>query len=65
MGAPFAAPVAFVLGNEVSGLSSKDVALCDGAVVIPMLGAKASLNVSVAAGVLFYEALKKGREDGD
>jgi tRNA G18 (ribose-2'-O)-methylase SpoU len=55
-------PVAFVLGNEVSGLSESDIALCGGVVKIPMLGAKASLNVGVAAGVLFYEALRLWRE---
>jgi len=59
-----APPVAFVLGNEVSGLSEEDMALCGGVVKIPMLGAKASLNVGVAAGVLFYEALRLWKERG-
>ena len=55
-----APPLALVLGNEVSGLSEDDLALCDGVLAIPMLGAKASLNVSVAAGVFFYKALELG-----
>jgi len=50
-------PVAFVLGNEVSGLCEAEVSLCDGAVALPMLGAKGSLNVASAAAVLFYLGL--------
>lgn len=44
---------ALVLGNEVSGLSSEVLALCDGVYVIPM-HAKRSLNVSVATGIALF-----------
>ena len=43
-------PVAVVLGHEVEGVRPETVAACDGAVYIPMLGHKTSLNVSVAGG---------------
>jgi TrmH family RNA methyltransferase len=50
---------ALILGNESAGLdatwSGDDVA----AISLPMLGAADSLNVSVAAAVLFYEALRQ------
>mgnify|MGYP000582630265 CR=1 FL=1 len=36
--------------------------LCDHQVVIPMTGQVESLNVSVAAGVLLYEAVRQRRE---
>jgi 23S rRNA (guanosine2251-2'-O)-methyltransferase len=45
--------IAIILGNEVEGITSDVLAMCDGSVVIPM-HAKRSLNVSVAAGVAMY-----------
>lgn len=48
-------PTLFVFGNEVGGISSKLIALCDGAIEIPMSGKKESLNVSVAAGVILFQ----------
>ncbi len=44
----------FVFGNEVRGLSSSLLNLCDVLVEIPMLGKKESLNVSVTAGVILF-----------
>jgi tRNA G18 (ribose-2'-O)-methylase SpoU len=44
-------PTAFVFGNEVDGLSTKVISLCDEVVEIPMRGEKESLNVSVAFGI--------------
>ncbi len=52
-------PVAIVLGSEAAGLSD---AWDDPRVVpvrIPMLGAADSLNVSVAAAILLYEAVRQ------
>ncbi len=49
-------PVALVFGNEVEGLSPSTLRACDEIVEIPMRGTKESLNVSVAAGVLFFKA---------
>ncbi len=46
-----------ILGNEVEGLSAETLTLADNKVEIPM-GAKRSLNVSVATGVAIY-ALKR------
>lgn len=47
-------PTAFVVGNELAGLSETSLAACDGAFEIPMRGMKESLNVAVAFGVAAY-----------
>lgn len=54
-------PVAFVLGNEASGLDDKVLAACDGRVTIPMHGHSDSLNVGMAAAVLCFEAARQRR----
>ena len=48
----------FVLGNEVRGLSKQLRDCCDVILEIPMRGAKESLNVSVAAGIILFSALQ-------
>lgn len=50
--------VALILGNEVFGVHEELLSVCDGAVEIPQLGTKHSLNVSVAAGIAIWEAFK-------
>jgi 23S rRNA (guanosine2251-2'-O)-methyltransferase len=55
-------PIAVVLGGEGSGLRRLTRELCDHMVAIPMAGAVESLNVSVAAGVLLFEALRQRRQ---
>jgi tRNA G18 (ribose-2'-O)-methylase SpoU len=54
-------PVCLVFGNEVEGIPAPIAALCDVDVRIPMLGAKQSLNVAVAGGVVLFELLRKYR----
>ncbi len=51
---PFSGPTAFILGNEGQGLHDKQVAICDWFCHIPQYGCgTASLNVAVAAGIVF------------
>lgn len=54
-------PLCLVLGNEITGVDDEVLAVCDGAVDIPMYGVKHSLNVSVAAGVALFEAVAAWR----
>lgn len=59
--ADLARDVALVIGAEGAGLSQLVKRECDYLVRIPMLGEVASLNASVAAGVLLYEAVRQRR----
>lgn len=47
--------IALILGNEVEGVSKELLNLSDLHLEIPMHGEKGSLNVSVAAGIAFYQ----------
>jgi 23S rRNA (guanosine2251-2'-O)-methyltransferase len=51
--------IALVLGAEGKGVRPLVRRTCDAAVSIPLLGHVGSLNVSVAAGVLLYEARRQ------
>lgn len=51
-------PVAFIFGNEVTGVDKPTLELCDGCIEIPQFGTKHSLNISVAAGIVLWEAVK-------
>jgi 23S rRNA (guanosine2251-2'-O)-methyltransferase len=55
-------PCALVLGNEGAGMHRLVKERCDAVVKIPVMGQIDSLNVSVAAGVILYEALRQRRE---
>ncbi|MCQ2239367.1 MAG: 23S rRNA (guanosine(2251)-2'-O)-methyltransferase RlmB [Bacteroidaceae bacterium] len=55
-------PLCIIMGAEDKGIPYEHLALCDEWVKIPILGNIESLNVSVAAGVLIYEAVKQRRQ---
>lgn len=52
-------PLAIVIGSEGEGISRLVREKCDFLVKIPMIGEIESLNASVAAGVLIYEAVRQ------
>ncbi len=52
-------PTAILLGAEKWGVSEKAANLVDGNIIIPMLGMVQSLNVSVAAAVILFEAQRQ------
>jgi 23S rRNA (guanosine2251-2'-O)-methyltransferase len=56
--------LAVVFGNEVTGVEQSTILKCDGCLEIPQLGMKHSLNVSVAAGVVLWELVRR-RLNGD
>lgn len=60
--ADYTVPLALVMGAEDTGISPQVSELCDSKVSIPILGSIGSLNVSVAAGVMAYEAVRQRRE---
>lgn len=57
--AQYSDPTCIIMGAEDTGVSYENLALCDEWVKIPMKGSIESLNVSVAAGILIYEAIKQ------
>jgi 23S rRNA (guanosine2251-2'-O)-methyltransferase len=52
-------PVAIIMGSEEKGIHISILALCDQEVSIPVYGSIPSLNVSVAASLLMYEAVRQ------
>ena len=52
-------PVAIVMGAEDTGISNDVLRQCDELAAIPIFGPIGSLNVSVAAGLMMYEAVRQ------
>jgi 23S rRNA (guanosine2251-2'-O)-methyltransferase len=57
--ADYCDPVAIIMGAEDTGIHAEILRITDQMVRIPMFGKTESLNVSVAAGILIYEAVKQ------
>ena len=51
--------IAFIIGSEGKGISRLVKEKCDFLVKLPMKGRVSSLNASVAASILMYEALRQ------
>jgi tRNA G18 (ribose-2'-O)-methylase SpoU len=50
--------VAFIFGNEVTGVEQATIEQSDGCIEIPQLGMKHSLNIATAAGVVLWEVVR-------
>ncbi|MDR1860476.1 MAG: 23S rRNA (guanosine(2251)-2'-O)-methyltransferase RlmB [Bacteroidales bacterium] len=57
--ADFSGPAAIIMGAEDTGISAPLLKMADEQVAIPVFGPVQSLNVSVAAGLLMYEAVRQ------
>jgi 23S rRNA (guanosine2251-2'-O)-methyltransferase len=57
--ADFTKPTAIIMGSEENGISQEYIKRSDKQVKIPMFGHTASLNVSVASGIVLFEAVKQ------
>jgi 23S rRNA (guanosine2251-2'-O)-methyltransferase len=56
-------PTCIVMGSEDKGVFPPLLKICDERIMIPMKNAFESLNVSVAAGIILYEAMKQRMKD--
>jgi 23S rRNA (guanosine2251-2'-O)-methyltransferase len=52
-------PTAIIMGSEENGISPEYLKLCDKKAKLPLLGSIESLNVSVSAGIILYEAVRQ------
>lgn len=55
----FVRHTAYLLGNEVEGVSEEALPYCDGAIELPQEGTKHSINVSVCAGIVMWKAFEQ------
>ena len=58
-------PLALVFGNEALGISPDALEAADGAVSLPMLGKKASVNVGNCAAVVLYAAARQFSKEAE
>jgi len=49
---------AFIVGNEVEGVSQEAISLCDEVIEIPQAGVKKSINVAIAASIVMWSCFK-------
>jgi 23S rRNA (guanosine2251-2'-O)-methyltransferase len=54
--------IAVIFGNEVTGVEQSTIEMCSGCIEIPQLGMKHSLNISVAAGIVLWEIVRRHLE---
>ena len=52
-------PICLIMGNEYEGIAWDYQRICNDAINIPMVGTVKSLNVSVATGIVLFEAVKQ------
>jgi len=57
-------PTVIVIGNEVEGVNPQLLSCANYCIKIPMIGMVRSLNVSVATGIILYEAFKQREKKG-
>ncbi len=55
----YALPIGIILGNEESGIAISNITKSDSTAKLPLIGKTKSLNVSVAAGIIMYEAIRQ------
>ncbi len=55
----FAEHTAYILGNEVEGVSEEALPYCEGAIELPQIGTKHSINVSVCAGIVMWKTFEQ------
>src|SRR5690554_2022572 len=55
----YTGPLALIMGSEDEGVSNQLIRIADGLAKIPMMGEIGSLNVSVASGVVLFEAVRQ------
>jgi len=55
----YSLPTAIILGSEENGIANEYLKLSDSQVKIPLLGEIESLNVSVTAGIVLFEAIRQ------
>ena len=63
--ATYTDPTCIIMGAEDTGVPYEHLSLCDEWIKIPLFGSIESLNVSVAAGILIYEAIKQRGFDNE